>query len=82
MKTSIIPIGNSKGIRIPKAIIEQCHIEKDVDLEIKDGKIIIMSIKHKPREDWEKAFKMMHDSSNDNLIIEDNIDLEIGEWEW
>ena len=31
MKTTIIPIGNSKGIRIPKAIIEQCHIEKDVD---------------------------------------------------
>ncbi|MCK4338766.1 MAG: AbrB/MazE/SpoVT family DNA-binding domain-containing protein [Candidatus Cloacimonetes bacterium] len=82
MKTTIIPIGNSKGIRIPKAIIEQCHIEKDVDLEIKDGKIIIMPIKYKPREDWEKAFKMMHDSHDDQLIVDDNIDLEIGEWEW
>ena len=82
MKTSIIPIGNSKGIRIPKAIIEQCHIEKDVDLEIKDGKIIIMSIKYKPRDGWEKVFKMMCDSHDDQLIIDDNIDLEIGEWEW
>jgi antitoxin MazE len=35
MKATIIPIGNSKGIRIPKAVLEQCHIEGDVFLEIK-----------------------------------------------
>ena len=39
-----------------------------------------MSIKYKLREDWEKAFKMMHDSYDDKLIVDDNIDLEIGEW--
>jgi len=42
MKATIIPIGNSRGIRIPKAILEQCNMEKDVFLEVKGENIIIM----------------------------------------
>lgn len=41
MKTHIISIGNSRGIRIPKAILEQCRIEKDVELELENDKIIL-----------------------------------------
>jgi len=45
MKTSIIKIGNSRGIRIPKALLEQLSLDKDVDLEVKDGSIILTPVK-------------------------------------
>ena len=40
MKSTIIPIGNSRGIRIPKAFLKLCHIQKDVDIDIKGDTII------------------------------------------
>jgi len=82
MKATIIPIGNSKGIRIPKAILEQCNISEKVSLEIKGNSIIIKPITNKPRKDWDKYFKMMHDKKEDSLMINDQIDLEMEDWEW
>ncbi len=82
MIISIVPIGNSKGIRIPKLVLQQCNIDKDVVLEIEKDKIILMPIKRKPRKSWVKAFKMMSDTKDDKLIIDDSIDLDSGEWEW
>ncbi|MBP9738587.1 AbrB/MazE/SpoVT family DNA-binding domain-containing protein [Candidatus Saccharibacteria bacterium] len=45
MKASIIKIGNSKGIRIPKALLEQIGLDKDVELKVKDGAIMISPAK-------------------------------------
>lgn len=59
MKTSIVPIGNSRGIRIPKTILEQCHIEKDVVLEVEGDNIVIKPVKKEPRKNWEQAFRKM-----------------------
>jgi len=36
MRTSIVRIGNSQGIRIPKVLLEQCHLGTDVELEVED----------------------------------------------
>jgi len=82
MKTSIVPIGNSRGIRIPKTILEQCHIEKDVVLEIEGDTIIIKPIKREPRKEWEQSFKNMHEHKDDRLTIDDKIDLNMADWEW
>ena len=82
MKASIVPIGNSKGIRIPKIILEECHIGKSVFLEIKGGSIVIKPVKEEPRKDWELDFKRMHENKDDQLIIDDNIDLDAENWEW
>ena len=82
MKTTIIPIGNSKGIRIPKAILEQCNISEEVSLEVKGNCIIIKPNKKKPRKDWDKYFKMMQGKKEDRLMINDQIDLEMEDWEW
>ena len=78
MKTSIVPIGDSIGIKIPRTILEQCHIKKNVIMEVEFDKIIIKPIKNKPRENWKWSFKKMHENEDDQLIIEDNIHL-IGE---
>lgn len=82
MEVAIVSIGNSKGIRIPKAILEQCHIKQEVNLETKGESIIIKPLKREPRKDWEKAFQKMHENKDDELLIGDRIDLDMENWEW
>ena len=82
MLISIVNIGNSQGIRIPKSILSQCHINDKVELEIEDNKIILKPIQNKPRNNWNIKFKEMTENEDDELIINDNIDLDIGTWEW
>lgn len=82
MEVAIVSIGNSKGIRIPKAILEQCHIKQEVNLETKGESIIIKPLKRESRKDWEKAFQKMHENKDDELLIGDRIDLDMENWEW
>ena len=71
MKAIIVPIGNSKGIRIPRAVLEQCHFTNEVDLEVKGDTVILKSIKKRARQGWDEAFKTMHANDEDKPIIED-----------
>ena len=82
MKAMIVPIGNSKGIRIPKTILQQCRFTKEVDLEVKGGMIILKPIQKKSRQGWEEAFRAMHDNGDDGLLVDDRLDLEIKDWQW
>ena len=81
MKATIIKIGNSRGIRIPKPILEQCGFDKEVELEVRDNEIIIRPIKH-PRHNWEKAFKNMAEQGDDKLIDLPDSKWDNEEWEW
>ena len=76
MKTSIVPIGNSKGIRIPKSILEQCDIQREVELKVEESRIIIMPVENHPRQGWEDAFRRMSANQDDELIIPDEVDLD------
>jgi len=82
MQLNIVQIGNSKGIRIPKAILDQCQIEDQVDLEVKDGRIILEPRRKTPREGWAKAFKDMQSNQEDALLIDDSVDIDSDDWEW
>lgn len=82
MKTKLVSIGNSKGIRIPMAILKQFNIENEVDLEVKKETIVIKPIKTKPREGWENAFRLMHERKDDVLLVDETIDSAIENWEW
>ena len=82
MKINIITIGNSKGIRIPKAILKQCHLDKEAELETEEDKIIIKPCKKKPRKGWKEAFSSMRKREEDTLLIDDSIDREMKDWEW
>ncbi len=81
MRTNLIQIGNSKGVRIPAFLLKECNIKDRIELEVVDSKIILKAI-NKPRQNWEEAFKSMHDNGNDKLIISDSIDLDSEELEW
>lgn len=73
MQMDIIKIGNSKGIRLPLAVLKQCGIDSKVELEIQDNYIIIKPIKN-PRQGWAEAFQLMHKNNDDTLVIPDELD--------
>ena len=56
MHSEIRQVGNSKGIILPKAILEQCHFEEAVSLKVIDGGLMITPVSKK-RAGWEQAFK-------------------------
>jgi len=82
MKLSIISIGNSKGIRIPKTILKQCHFDKEAEIEVRDDKLIIKPVEKKPRNGWKAAFSSMRKRDEDSLLVGDLLDREMKDWEW
>ena len=84
MKIKIVPIGNSKGIRIPKALLQQCHLRQTVEIEPHpDGLLIRPSTR--PRKGWDAAFQTMERAGDDQLLDQNAMAAprwENKEWEW
>lgn len=70
MDISIIPIGNSKGIRLPKTLLEKYNITDTVEL-ILEKEYIILKTKTASRVGWGKSFKKMHGNGDDKLLMSD-----------
>lgn len=82
ISTRIVPIGNSQGVRIPRALLEQSGIGGEVTLTVEENRIVI-SPAHRPREGWEEAFKRMAQAGDDQLLdSEVNNAFDTEEWEW
>ncbi len=80
MELPVINIGNSKGVRLSKTILEKYGIGDKVELILEKG-YLILKPKTEPRKGWEKAFKRMHENGNDQLLIDDIFDDEtFDEW--
>lgn len=67
MKTTRIPIGNSRGIRIPKPFIEQCGLEKHVEMDVRDSVILIRAPRQR-RAGWDDALARMAQTGDDKQI--------------
>jgi len=67
MKTTLVSIGNSRGVRIPKPLIEQCGFENEVEMDVRDG-MILLRAPRKPREGWGDAFAAMARAGDDKLL--------------
>ncbi len=83
MKTTLIPIGNSRGVRIPKPLIDQCGLTDEVEMDVRDGTILI----HAPRKSrmgWEEAFQRMAACGDDKLLDGPTAPTrwEDEEWQW
>ncbi len=81
VKTRIIKIGNSQGIRIPKPLLEQSGLKEEVELEVEENKIIIQAVT-RPRQGWVEAFAAMAEQGDDALLDPDVIDAEWDDQEW
>ena len=64
MKTRIVRIGNSQGVRIPKPLLEQSGLGEEVELEVRADEIVIRA-GSRPRAGWEEAFRSMADAGDD-----------------
>jgi antitoxin MazE len=70
MEIPIIQIGNSKGIRLSKTVLEKYNFTDAVELVLEKDYLVIKP-KKSPRQGWEKAFKKMHENGDDNLLLPD-----------
>ncbi len=80
MELSVIQIGNSKGLRLSKTLLDKYNIKDKVELILEKGYLIIKPVSS-PRKGWDKAFKQMSKEGDDQLLFDDvfeNEDLE--EW--
>jgi antitoxin MazE len=84
MKAKLIQIGNSRGIRLPKPVIDQCGFSDEVELEVRDGDLVIRS-GSRPRDGWAAAFARMGPRGDDQLldrVAEPMSAWDAEEWEW
>ena len=84
MKSKIIKIGNSQGIRIPKPLIEQLGMDQDVEILVEENRLVICRADH-IRAGWNSAFKAMAQNGDDHILdgdeaVETKWDKE--DWEW
>src|ERR1700690_1740548 len=69
MRTELVRIGNSRGIRIPKPIIEQCGFGETVQVRV-ERNCLIVSPERRPRQSWSDAFRASGSASSDELMLE------------
>ena len=82
MKVQLVRVGNSRGIRIPKPLIEQCGFEDAVDLRIENDHLVIAPARL-PREGWEEAFRAAGSSTHDELLLNTSASqFDREEWRW
>jgi len=80
MDISVIPIGNSKGIRLTKTILDKYNITDTVEL-ILEKEYIIIKPKIASRAGWEESFRIMHEKGDDKLFMSDVFEDEnLEEW--
>lgn len=70
MEVSIIQIGNSRGLRLSKSILDRYDIKDKVELILEEGQIILKPVEQ-PRKGWDKAFRKMHENGDDQLLLDD-----------
>jgi len=84
MKVAIVRIGNSKGIRLPKTVLEQCALGDEAELEVEDGQVVIRATR-RPRTGWESSFAAMHKAGDDALLnaeAHQETAWDVHEWRW
>lgn len=80
----MVHIGNSFGVRIPKAIIQQVGFKENTDLVFKVTENGLLISPEKPaREGWEQKFKSSKkDLKKPSLLGEFSNEFDQEEWEW
>lgn len=80
MEVSVVKIGNSKGIRLGKSLLERYNIRDAVELVLEEDQIVIKPLA-KPRDKWGEAFKNMNANGDDQLLMPDIFEDEnLEEW--
>ena len=82
MKTRIVQIGNSRGVRLPKLLLEEAQLTDEVELEAEPGRIVIRR-GTRPRAGWAAAARQMREQDEDQLLDPTTATrFDEKEWKW
>ena len=81
MQVDIIPIGNSRGVRIPKAMLELCGFDRSAEIVAEAGQLILRPTVPL-RDGWEDAFRRMAERQDDQLLDTPAPAFDDAEWTW
>jgi antitoxin MazE len=80
--TQIVKIGNSRGVRLPKLLIEQMGFTKDVEIIVQRGHLVLRPVL-RARRGWEEQFRAMAQHGDDHLLDEQiPTQWDRSEWQW
>ena len=82
MKARIVRIGNSRGVRLPKALIDQADLSEEVEIHAEPGRIVVAAVR-RPRAGWAEAARRMRERGEDRLLdAPSRTRFDEEEWEW
>ncbi|MDA0671137.1 MAG: AbrB/MazE/SpoVT family DNA-binding domain-containing protein [Bacteroidetes bacterium] len=85
MKTKVIRIGNSQGVRIPKVFIDESGIAEEIEMTLRDNEIVLRSAET-TRKDWDASFEKMAELGDDTLLDQEELEKpsnwDDSEWTW
>ena len=84
IKTKIVRIGNSQGIRIPKSVLHQCHLDGPVEIDVQGNQLVVRSAS-RPRSGWDESFRAMYQADDDRLLDREGASTsrwDREEWHW
>jgi len=82
--TRVVKIGNSRGIRIPKPLLDRLGLAEEVELAVEGDQLIIRPIR-RPRDGWDEQFELMAERGDDRLLDVEASSLtrwDAEQWEW
>lgn len=82
IRTRLIRVGNSRGLRIPKVVIEQLGLGGEVEIAVQGNRLLVQSATHH-RRTWDEAFRKMAAEGDDALLdARQTTEWDASEWEW
>jgi antitoxin MazE len=80
--TRIIRIGNSRGIRVPKVLLEQAQLPEEIEVRAERGRLVVKAA-YRPRQGWAQAARKMHERGEDRLLdVPTPTQFDREEWQW
>ncbi len=84
IKTRLVKIGNSQGIRIPKVLLDQVGLTNEIELEVQ-GDHLVLRAARRPRDGWDEQFRRMAEHNDDRLLdpdVRSGTSWDEAEWSW
>lgn len=82
MKAQLVRMGNSRGVRLPKVVIEQAGLTEEVELEVR-GATVVIAAARKPRAGWAEAARQLHAAGGERLLDPPtSTKFDEVEWQW
>jgi len=81
-KARLVRIGNARGVRLPKPLIEKAGLTDEVEIEVK-GKTIVIRANERPRAGWAEAARKLQEAGGDQLLDAPTLTrFDEDEWRW